>query len=176
MSVLKDNGYQTMSSGKTHFYPERICLGFEQLKKYEAVARESADDYHEWLYRESRGRICDLPFSMDPNAACTHIDTLVGKLMSRLENSNSLHNTWIIFASDHGEMLGDHNMFAKGNPLEASCRIPLVIKPPKEYCGRTGIKSELPVTLADIMPNIPAPLCSTVAGKCLPTGRKNISG
>jgi len=30
--VLRDAGYQTMLAGKTHFYPRRLHLGFEQMR------------------------------------------------------------------------------------------------------------------------------------------------
>lgn len=91
-------------------------------------------------------------------ACISQVDYNLGILFARMRELNLLENTWIIFASDHGEMLGDHGMGAKYIHLEGSCHVPLVIKPPaafgtsvKELAGR---RSDRLVTLADIMPTI----------------------
>ena len=38
------------------------------------------------------------------------IDYNLGRLFGHLNEHNLLENTWIIFTSDHGDMLGDHHM------------------------------------------------------------------
>lgn len=58
----------------------------------------------------------------------TMIDECIGQLLSTLENLGIDDNTIIIFTSDHGEMLGDHGRWAKGNIYEESVKIPLVIR------------------------------------------------
>jgi arylsulfatase len=68
MKYLRDNGYQTMVSGKTHFYPQRISLGFEQMALYESQIHENeASDYHIWLSRENNHAYTDLSREIDPN-------------------------------------------------------------------------------------------------------------
>ena len=58
------------------------------------------------------------------------IDQKMGELIGRLESRGALDNTLIIYASDHGEMLGDHGLMAKMCFYQASVRIPLIIRPP----------------------------------------------
>ena len=41
-----------------------------------------------------------------------------------------MDNTWIIYTSDHGEMLGDHRLVQKVVFYEGSLNIPLIIRPP----------------------------------------------
>jgi arylsulfatase A-like enzyme len=90
-------------------------------------------------------------------ACITQIDYNLGYLFARLRELGRLEDTWIIFASDHGEMLGDHWLGAKSNFLEGSAHVPLIIRPPLspwthgEHCGtdRTDL-----VCLADLMPTI----------------------
>jgi arylsulfatase A-like enzyme len=41
-----------------------------------------------------------------------------------------MDNTWIIYSSDHGEMLGDHRMVQKVVFYEGALNIPLIIRPP----------------------------------------------
>jgi len=42
-----------------------------------------------------------------------------------------LDNTAIVFTSDHGEMLYDHNHIAKGYPFDSSARLPFILRLPK---------------------------------------------
>lgn len=60
-------------------------------------------------------------------ACITHLDHQIGRLIEMLKEYNVYDNTIVIFVSDHGEMLMDHNLFRKSLPYEASCHIPLVI-------------------------------------------------
>ena len=60
----------------------------------------------------------------------------------------------IVFTSDHGEMLGDHYYFRKGEPYEGSSRIPLLIQGSPELAFRSGAVSGQPVCLEDIMPTL----------------------
>ncbi|HEC38657.1 hypothetical protein LCGC14_0553450 [marine sediment metagenome] len=60
----------------------------------------------------------------------TLIDEWIGKIMKTLEEKELLDNTWIIYTSDHGEMLGDHMMSHKIVFYEGALRIPLIIRPP----------------------------------------------
>ncbi len=60
----------------------------------------------------------------------TLIDEWIGKIMSALEEKELIDNTWIIYTSDHGEMLGDHMMSHKIVFYEGALRIPLIVRPP----------------------------------------------
>ena len=65
----------------------------------------------------------------------TLIDEWIGKIVKALEGEGLLDNTWIIYTSDHGEMLGDHMMSHKIVFYEGALRIPLIIKPPANAEG-----------------------------------------
>jgi arylsulfatase A-like enzyme len=74
-----------------------------------------------------------------------------------------LEKTWIIFTSDHGEMLGDHRMGAKSVFLEGSTHIPLIVRPPAtdidgvyklEASQFRGRRISHLAQLTDIMPTI----------------------
>jgi arylsulfatase A-like enzyme len=87
-------------------------------------------------------------------AQITHLDVQIGKILFRLGRLGQRENTWIIFASDHGEMLGDHHLFRKANGFEGSARIPFVVRPPAAFDGKRGATVEDPVALMDLMPTI----------------------
>jgi arylsulfatase A-like enzyme len=60
----------------------------------------------------------------------------------------------IIFTTDHGEMLGDHDFFRKCEPYEGSARIPLLIQGSPELGLKAGQRSMAPVGLEDLMPTM----------------------
>jgi arylsulfatase A-like enzyme len=55
------------------------------------------------------------------------IDDNFGKLIKSLIEQNLLDNTIILFSSDHGDLLGEHNQINKGAPFEGSALIPFVV-------------------------------------------------
>lgn len=61
----------------------------------------------------------------------THIHHQIGRLVTALEPDATCTNTVVVFTSDHGEMLFDHEKFRKVLPYEGSPRVPLIVR-----CGR----------------------------------------
>ncbi len=57
------------------------------------------------------------------------IDECVGRLVSQLDEQNMLNDTWVVYSSDHGEMLGDHGLMAKFNFYRSSVQVPLIVRP-----------------------------------------------
>ncbi|MFW6060082.1 MAG: sulfatase [Phycisphaeraceae bacterium] len=85
------------------------------------------------------------------SAAVEQIDDEVGRMIGALEQRGMLENTYIIFSSDHGEMLGDHGLYTKSVPFEAAAHVPLIIAGPGIPAGRT---SDAMVELIDLNPTI----------------------
>lgn len=63
-------------------------------------------------------------------AKVTLIDHGVGMVLDALADTGVLDNTWVIYTSDHGEMLGDHRLKQKKVFYEGAARIPLIVRPP----------------------------------------------
>ena len=83
-----------------------------------------------------------------------HIDHEIGRLLDFLEKQQLLDDTMIIFTSDHGDMLGDHNLWRKTYAYEGSTHIPLLVRLPKDMQHGLASSSNKPVMLCDIMPTI----------------------
>ena len=81
-------------------------------------------------------------------AQIAHVDNQVGRLLTYLRGHGP---TWVIFTSDHGEMLGDHHLFRKTYAYEGSARIPLIVCPPQSAKVHA---CEAPVVLEDILPTV----------------------
>jgi len=79
------------------------------------------------------------------------IDEYVGWIAEALERRGQLGRTHILFTSDHGEMLGDHGLYAKSVMYESAMRVPLVVSGPGIAGGRT---SDALVELIDVNPTI----------------------
>lgn len=84
----------------------------------------------------------------------THIDHQINRFIETLHEFEVANNTWIAFVSDHGEMLGDHNLYRKGYPYEGSSRVPLILKGPPGVQLERGQRCDALVELRDIMPTL----------------------
>ena len=63
-------------------------------------------------------------------AMIENIDDWLGRLLDAVAERGELDNTLVVFTSDHGEMLGDHNLWMKRLPQQGSVGIPLVVAGP----------------------------------------------
>ena len=59
-----------------------------------------------------------------------NIDRWVGVYLDELRKRGELENTLIVYSSDHGEMLGDHGLWAKRVPYQPSAGVPLIVAGP----------------------------------------------
>lgn len=89
-------------------------------------------------------------------ACITQIDYNLGMLFARLRELGLIENTWIVFTSDHGEMLGDHHLGAKVVFFEGSAHVPLLVRPPGIWDDepRRGTHVDSLVCLADLLPTV----------------------
>lgn len=81
------------------------------------------------------------------SAMVENIDRWLGRYLDLLERRGELARTLIVFSSDHGEMLGDHDRWGKRSPLQPSVSVPLVISGPEV---RRGESHRGPVTTLDL--------------------------
>ncbi len=84
-------------------------------------------------------------------ACITQLDHQIGRIMERLLLEGELENTYVLFLSDHGELLGDHNLYRKSLPYEGSARVPFLLSGPGI---RPGSVMNPVVELMDVMPTL----------------------
>jgi choline-sulfatase len=88
-------------------------------------------------------------------ACVSYLDEILGDLLNRLELSGDLENTIIVYASDHGEMAGEHGSWWKHTFHEASTRVPMMISLPEHRTGQLpATQLETPVELIDLYPTL----------------------
>jgi iduronate 2-sulfatase len=95
------------------------------------------------------------------------MDEQLGRILRALEELKLDKTTTVIFTSDHGYLLGEHNFWQKGNLREEVTRVPLIIKAPSYQHGRSSSLVEL----VDLFPTAceltDLPIPRSVQGKSL---------
>ena len=91
-------------------------------------------------------------------ASVAFVDAQVGKVMAALKASGQEDNTIVIFTSDHGFHLGEHDFWAKVSLLDESSQVPLIISVP----GKQPAVCHSLTELLDLYPTLSA-LCGLPA-------------
>lgn len=97
-------------------------------------------------------------------ATISFVDCQIGRILDELERTGRLEDTLIVFASDHGEYLGDYRCFGKRGMHDASARIPLLVRGPGFLPGR---RCDIPVSLVDLFPTFLRAAGGNAAGRDL---------
>jgi len=87
-------------------------------------------------------------------ASVSYMDAQVGKVLDALEKAGLRDKTIVIFTSDHGYHLGEHDFWAKVSLHEESAMVPLIISAP----GKSPAVCRSLVELLDLYPTVAA-LC-----------------
>jgi len=84
----------------------------------------------------------------------TGIDQVVGQLLESLQKRGLSHNTIIVYASDHGLLMGEYSMGGKALLYDLATRIPFVIYDPRFPEATRGRKIDAFVLSIDVAPTI----------------------
>ena len=87
------------------------------------------------------------------NGMISLMDRDIGRILDHLKTIGRYENTIVAFVSDHGELMGDHGLMAKGPfHYEGLIRIPLIMQWPGTIDA--GVTTRSPVSLLDFMPTV----------------------
>ena len=98
--------------------------------------------------------VTDIEFpSRQYEAGVTCVDSHVGRILDTLREEGAYDRTLIVLFADHGEHLGEHDIwFTHSLPYVEALRVPLIVKLP---LGReAGRVVEEPVSTLDILPTL----------------------
>lgn len=104
--------------------PDRVRLRYESL-----YAHATATDI-----QTARRQYC---------AKVELVDEQVGAILAALQRRGMADNTIVVFASDHGDHLGDHGLFIKWTAYEPSVRVPFIMAGPGIDSGASDAIIEL---------------------------------
>ncbi len=86
-------------------------------------------------------------------ASVRFMDQQVGRLLDALDRLDLRKNTIVVFVSDHGYNLGEHNCWAKTSLWEGTVRVPLIISAPG-YESTHGTTNSSISELIDLYPTL----------------------
>lgn len=109
-------------------------------------------------------------------AMIENIDAWCGRLLEAVAARGELQNTVVVYASDHGEMLGDHGRWGKSTWREAAVRVPLLVSGPgcAQGAATDALVSlhDLAATFLDYAAAAPPPAMDAVSLRPLLEGRR----
>jgi arylsulfatase A-like enzyme len=83
----------------------------------------------------------------------TFVDEQIGRILESLTRRGLMEQTLIVFFSDHGDMLGDHNLWRKSYAYAGSARVPFLVRWPAGMLdARRGGTMDQMVELRDVLP------------------------
>lgn len=81
----------------------------------------------------------------------SYIDDKIGQLLDVLEKTGMAENTIVIFAADHGEMMGERGMWFKQHFFEWAAKVPFIVYCPSKFKPANISQN---ISLIDLMPTI----------------------
>ena len=81
--------------------------------------------------------------------AISYVDEKIGEVLKSLKDCGLDEDTIIVFSGDHGDMLGERNLWFKMSFFEDSARVPMLIHAPKRFSAKRVSES---VSTMDILP------------------------
>jgi arylsulfatase A-like enzyme len=126
---------------------------------YPVTIDELSVVYEQWLFLDKTELDPSfIKLARDSYDDCLrYLDDQLGMLLLGLLNRGLLDQTLIIVTADHGEGLGEHNLFDHGESLyRTEIRVPLLIVPPSglnlpAVVGKTVSLRDLPATIVDLL-------------------------
>ncbi len=83
---------------------------------------------------------------------CSLVDTHLGRILRTLVETGLYDDTIIIYTSDHGDMMGSHQLTAKCTQFEECATVPLLVRVPG--VADDGRHVSAPVSQIDLVPTI----------------------
>ncbi|PYL34505.1 MAG: hypothetical protein DMF35_04595 [Verrucomicrobia bacterium] len=93
----------------------------------------------------------------------TFVDRSIGAILASVENAGLREDTIIVHTSDHGDLLGAHQLFGKGVMFEEAVRVPCMVRASGQ--PRARVISQ-PLSHIDFVPTLLELLGSPPAAQC----------
>lgn len=125
------------------------------------VNRRDAEHSHPLMQAWANTRICktfqreDVRDTVAPvyMGLIKELDDNMGRLFDYLEESGRMADTMVVFCSDHGDNMGDHDLGEKDLFYDCSARVPLIVYDPRaEADPMRGTSTDALVEAIDLAP------------------------
>ncbi len=146
--------------------PQRYWNLYERSEISLPVNPESPVDVPEIALHDSRELLRSFPNGLTSEdvqalrhgyfAGISYVDAQIGKVLHELDRLGLRESTIVVFWSDHGFHLGEHDLWCKTSNFELDARVPLIISVPGQKS--VGQHTSALVELLDLYPTL-ADLC-----------------
>jgi arylsulfatase A-like enzyme len=82
----------------------------------------------------------------------TGVDDWAGRVLASIKELGIEDNTIVLFSSDHGDLLGSHQLFNKNMHYDESIRVPLLARWPGKF--KPMVQSKQIISFVDVMPTL----------------------
>jgi arylsulfatase A-like enzyme len=82
----------------------------------------------------------------------TAVDDWVARVLKAVEDLGLARNTIVIFTSDHGDLLGSHQLFNKNQHYDEAIRVPLLVRWPDRI--KPAVQDRQVISHVDVMPTL----------------------
>jgi len=119
------------------------------------IAYEDLDEHSRWLYVAHAQNLYTVTPEHVRNARhayfamISYVDEKIGSVLRTLKETGLADDTVVVFAGDHGEMLGERGMWFKQCFFEWSARVPLMVSMPWRF---QPARVAAHVSLVDLLP------------------------
>jgi uncharacterized sulfatase len=131
-------------------YPpaEQIPLAPTQADDWDDIPKEARNNNFDRQLDDTQRRLLRRAYW----ASISFLDAQVGRLLDALDRLDLRRRTIVVFWSDHGYLLGEHQLWMKQSCFEEAARVPLLISAPG--FGSAGQASPRVVELLDLYPTL----------------------
>jgi arylsulfatase A-like enzyme len=144
--------------------PEPYNAMYDPMSVPGFVRRDTPDEeaaQHPWLAHQLSRRLFRAPTNERKlrrlkavyYGLMSEVDAALGRMFAFLKNTGRWDNTLIVFTSDHGEQMGDHWLLGKCGYFDASYRIPLIVRDPRNRAAH-GARVDSFTENVDIVPTL----------------------
>jgi len=94
------------------------------------------------------------------------IDAMVGEILATMKNLGLYDESYVLWTADHGDQLGEHNLWRKTYPYNGNAKVPMIVRWPKGQNAkmpRGSVDTAHVVELRDVMPTL-----QSAAGVAMP--------
>lgn len=140
--------------------PPTTSLGYYQCDKVGNTRVPINSQWVNWIAgsRTTARDLADVQYSQTLEqmrkfyyASIKWVDEQLGRTLDALDSKGMTNNTIILFAGDHGWMIGEKKMFCKNVLFDIGVRVPLYVKAPGALQNQIATA---PVSLLDIFPTL----------------------
>ena len=154
---FRQNEVNQVTRHSYSFEPYCVCCWFSLFQQLKNESFQYSDLFYHPITHDSPMDISKLQEARRAYySTLTSVDAEFGKLVSGLKNMGVLdNNTIVVFMSDHGQSVGEQNLWSMMSLMETSARVPLLIKFPRPASKPSTICGN-PVELVDLYPTLAA--------------------